>query len=143
MEYGFKSFAVEACYKRKVSLTPQRLVVLEIVELQKKPVSAYSIKDLLSEQGTALNIATVYRVLEFWCNHGLIHRLAALNKYISCVSPEEQHTHVINCCQKCETTYESCNKQMGIDLDRGPEALGLQYAPNSHLEIPVICISCR
>ena len=138
-----KSLAIETCFEKKTSLTPQRLLILEAMERQKKPVSAYEVRDILVTSGNSFNIATIYRVLDFWCRHSLIHRLAVLNKYVCCAAPKEKHTHIINCCQKCQSTYESCNKQMGIDLDRGPESLGLTYAVNNHLEIPVICVSCR
>ena len=143
MNHDLKSLAVATCFEKKASLTPQRFLILETMERQKRPVSAYEVRDILVEAGNSFNIATIYRVLGFWCSHRLVHRLAALNKYICCAAPEEKHTHIINCCQKCQSTYESCNKQMGIDLDRGPESLGLIYAANNHLEIPVICISCR
>ena len=109
---------------------------------QRKPISAYHLKDLLHGRGKPLNIATIYRILEFWCGLRIIHRLAALNKYVCCADPQETHTHVINCCQKCETTYESCNEEMGIDLERGPESLGFIFDSDNHLEIPVICLSC-
>ena len=137
-----KSLALERCYKGNASLTPQRLLVLETVGRQKKPISAYGIRDVLDGKENPLNIATIYRVLEFWCELKMVHRLAALNKYVCCTDPKEKHTHIINCCQKCETTYESCNKEMGMDLERGPESLGLKFANDSHLEIPVICLSC-
>ena len=142
MSRGLKFLAVERCYEGGASLTPQRFLVLKTIGRRKKPISAYALKDILDEKGKSLNIATIYRVLDFWCDLKMVHRLAALNKYVCCAAPKEKHTHVINCCQKCETTYESCNKEMGIDLSRGPESLGLTFAGNSHLEIPVICLSC-
>ena len=143
VKQDLKSLAIETCFEKKTSLTPQRLLILEAMERQKKPVSAYEVRDILIASGNSFNIATIYRVLDFWCSHKLIHRLAALNKYVCCAAPKEKHTHIINCCQKCQSTYESCDKQMGIDLDRGPESLGLTYAAHNHLEIPVICVSCR
>jgi len=143
MNKATKSLAIERCYEGNASLTPQRLLILDTIEQQKKPISAYRLKDLLHGMGRPLNIATIYRILEFWCKLRIIHRLAALNKYVCCADPKEKHTHVINCCQKCETTYESCNEEMGIDLERGPELLGLTFDSDNHLEVPVICFSCN
>ena len=142
MDKSIRSLAIERCYEGNTSLTPQRLLLLDTIGQQKKPISAYSLKDILHGRGRPLNIATIYRVLEFWCDLKMVHRLAALNTYVCCAAPKEKHTHVINCGQKCETTYESCNEEMGIDLSRGPESLGLTFSGNSHLEIPVICLSC-
>ena len=142
MNKATRSLAIERCYEGNASLTPQRLLILDTIGQQEKPVSAYRLKDILHRRERPLNIATIYRVLEFWCELKMVHRLAALNKYVCCSDPNEKHTHIINCCQICETTYESCNEEMGIDLERGPESLGLTFDRNNHLEIPVICLSC-
>ena len=142
MDKSIRSLAIERCYEGNTSLTPQRLLILDTIGQQRKPISAYHLKDLLHGRGKPLNIATIYRILDFWCGLKIIHRLAALNKYVCCAAPQETHTHVINCCQKCETTYESCTAEMGIDLEQGPESLGLTFDSDNHLEIPVICFSC-
>ena len=78
----------------------------------------------------------------FWCSLNLVHRISSINKFIFCANPDEKHTHIINCCQKCETIIESCHEKMGIDISGGIENLGLTLASGSHLEVPVFCRSC-
>ena len=90
----------------------------------------------------SLNIARIYRCVDFWCHLGVVHKLSTTNKFICCSSPDEKHTHIINSCQRCETVFESCNEQMGLNLKKVPESLGLTLVSNSHLEIPVICEAC-
>jgi len=137
-----KSLAITKCITNKNWLTPARLLLLDTLQKQKKPISAYSIRKLLKEDNLSLNIATIYRVLDFWCHLGVVHKLSATNKFIRCSSPDEKHTHIINSCQRCETVFESCNEKMGLNLEKGPESLGLTFVSNSHLEIPVICEAC-
>ena len=138
----FKSKAIDKCFKDAKTVTPQRLRILETLYNEHKPLSAYEIRDHIEDIGTKFNIATIYRVLDFWCDMNVVHRVSAFNKFVCCANPDERHTHIINCCQKCETLTESCNEKMGLDIDNGMNALGMQLARNSHLEIPVICSSC-
>ena len=138
----YKSSAVERCYAGNFSLTPQRLMVLETMSEQEKPISAYDLRAKIKTMGTDLNIATIYRILGFWCNLNLVHRVSAINKFVRCSTPEERHIHVINCCQKCEGLVETCNESMGLDLERGIAELGLSLTKNGHIEIPVICSRC-
>jgi Fur family zinc uptake transcriptional regulator len=139
---NLKSLIMDRCYESEYSITPQRMLVIDTMVSQNKPISAYDLKHHLEFLGKKLNIATIYRILDFWCDLNLVHRLSSINKFIFCANPTEQHTHIINCCQKCEITIESCHKKMGIDISRGMEALGLKLANGSHLEVPVLCSSC-
>ena len=137
-----KSTALDRCYAAKHSVTPQRILVIDALIDQKKPISAYNLKENLEGKGEKLNIATIYRVLDFWCSLNIVHRINSINKFIFCANPDEKHTHIINCCQNCETIIESCHKKMGIDISRSIESLGLKLANESHLEVPVFCSSC-
>ena len=142
MDADFKSIMLERCYSDKSTMTPQRLLVLDTLVELKKPISAYELKDYLNGVGKSLNIASIYRILEFWCGLKLAHRISSRNKFISCSVPGDTHTHIINFCQRCENTIESCHEKMGIDIEAGAKFLGLKLADNSHLEIPVFCSSC-
>ena len=138
----FKSKALDRCYAEKLSLTPQRLLVLETMFNHDKPVSAYDLKKVINKTGGNLNIATIYRILEFWCSLHLVHRINSINKFVCCADPEEKHIHIINCCEKCDGLIETCNEMMGLDISFGINNLGLTLVKNSHIEIPVICSDC-
>ena len=137
-----KSTALNRCYEANHSITPQRMLIIDTLINQKKPISAYDLKSYLDVKGDKLNIATIYRILDFWCGLSLVHRISSINKFIFCANPDEKHTHIINCCQKCESIIESCHEKMGIDISGGTENLGLKLANGSHLEVPVFCTSC-
>ncbi len=142
MDADFKSVMLERCYSDKSTMTPKRLLILDTLVELKKPISAYELKDYLNGIGKSLNIASIYRILEFWCGLKLVHRIRLKNKFISCSVPEDKHAHVINFYQRCEKTIESYQKKMGIDIEGGAKTLGLKLENNSHLEIPVYCSSC-
>ena len=139
----WKSSAIRKCIESKSSLTPNRLKILEAMQSYNKPVSAYDLHAGLDENDRKLNIATVYRVIKFWCKLGIIHKISALNKFTVCTSPEEKHTHITNFCRGCESVFETCNERMGLNLEKGPESMGLTLSQDMHLEIPVLCGECN
>ena len=138
-----KLIAVSKCVQSNYSLTPNRLNILEAMQSYSKPVSAYALQAGLIESGRKYNIATIYRVIDFWITIGIIHKIASVNKFILCNSPHEKHTHITNFCKSCERIFESCSKRMGIDLKKGSESMGLTLLPETHLEVSVLCEKCN
>ncbi len=134
---------INFCLKRKKSLTPTRLELIKTLSTYSKPVTAYQLQKDINSKGNNLNIATVYRVIEFWVNMGLVHKISSLNKFFMCFRPEEKHTHMINFCTDCEEVYESCNKSMGINIEKSSKDLGLKLLQNEPIEIPVLCPNCQ
>ena len=94
-------------------------------------------------KGNNFNIATIYRVIEFWLKMGLVHKISSQNKFYMCFRPEEKHVHMINYCTNCEEIYESCNKTMGINIEKISQKLGLKFIKNEPIEIPVLCANCQ
>ena len=134
---------INFCLKRKKSLTPTRLELIKTLSTYSKPVTAYQLQKDINSKGNNLNIATVYRVIEFWVNMGLVHKISSLNKFFMCFRPEEKHTHMINFCTDCEEVYESCKKSMGINIEKSSKDLGLKLLQNEPLEIPELCPNCQ
>ena len=96
MDADFKSVMLERCYSNKSTMTPQRLLILDTLVELKKPISAYELKDYLNGIGKSLNIASIYRILKFWCGLKFVHRIRSNNKFTSCSVPEDKH----NLCHK-------------------------------------------
>ena len=76
------------CAKQGTRLTTLRKRVLELVWASHKPLGAYDILGVLSEEdGRRAAPPTVYRALDFLLENGLVHRIASLNAFIGCVHP--------------------------------------------------------
>ena len=68
------------CLKRKKSLTPSRTLVIKTLSRHKKPISAYELRDKINNnKDVRINISQVYRVLDFWIDLGLIHKISSIN----------------------------------------------------------------
>ena len=131
------------CLKNKKSLTPSRTLVIKTLSKHKKPISAYELRDEINNKGDVnINISQIYRVLEFWIDLGLIHKISSINKFLLCITPEEKHTHMLNFCTVCEKVFETCNEQMGLNLKKSTAKLDLSFNDTRSVEIPVICPEC-
>ena len=131
------------CLKNKKSLTPSRTLVIKTLSKHKKPISAYELRDEINNNGDVnINISQIYRVLEFWIDLGLIHKISSINKFLLCITPEEKHTHMLNFCTVCENVFETCNEQMGLNLKKSTAKLDLAFNNTRSVEIPVICPQC-
>ena len=132
------------CLKNKKSLTPSRTLVIKTLSKHKKPISAYELRDEINNKGDVnINISQIYRVLEFWIDLGLIHKISSINKFLLCITPEEKHTHMLNFCTVCEKVFETCNEQMGLNLKKSTAKLDLAFNNTRSVEIPVICPQCN
>ena len=131
------------CLKKKKSLTPSRTLIIKTLAKYKKPISAYELRDVVNKNGDVnINISQIYRVLDFWTDLGLIHKISTINKFFLCITPEEKHTHMLNFCTVCEKVFETCNEQMGLNLNKSTAKLNLAFNNTRSVEIPVICPQC-
>ena len=134
---------LDYCLKHKKALTPSRTLVIKTLSKHSKPLSAYELRDEVNKSSNFnINISQIYRVLEFWIDLGLIHKISLINKFLLCVSPEEKHTHMLNVCTVCEEVFETCNEKMGLNLQKSTAKLNLAFNNTRSLEIPVICSKC-
>ena len=143
MQNDKKNKAIDICMKQNESITPNRLLILDILLERKLPISAYDINAIVKKRGKNLNISSVYRVIEFWVKLKVIHKISYLNKYILCDNTDEKHTHITNICTSCLSVIETCNENMGLNLEKSSKNLGAILSPNINIEIPVICENCQ
>ena len=93
--------AERICGGRKARLTERRRRVLEIVAESHAAIGAYDIIDRLAADGGRPAPITVYRALDFLMEHGLVHRLASLNAYVSCPQAGAEHGAQFLICHHC------------------------------------------
>jgi Fur family zinc uptake transcriptional regulator len=142
-EISKRNKAIDLCTSHNESLTPNRLIILDIMEENNLAISAYDINSILKKRGKNLNISSIYRVIEFWIKLKVIHKISLLNKFILCKNTDETHTHITNICTTCSNVIETCNKSMGLNLNKSSKNLGVILSPDINIEIPVICRNCQ
>ena len=115
--------------------------VLELLQNQNKPLSAYDIlEDLRSEGVTAPT--TVYRALDKLLASGKVHRIESLNAWTICCDPSHEETPVFEICEKCGAVTEHVNTRLSKDIVALSSRSGFQ-PEHSVIEIHGRCGACR
>jgi len=134
--------ADEICRARGLRLTSIRRKVLELVWNSHKPIGAYDILDVLSQEGKRAAPPTVYRALEFLIEADLVHRLDSLNAFVGCSDPRHSHTGQFLICRDCRSVAELDDQEISAVVDRKATSLGFS-AVRQMLEIQGICPNCQ
>nr|WP_242518524.1 transcriptional repressor [Thiorhodovibrio winogradskyi] len=129
------------CRDRGVRLTDQRKMVLRLLCLSDKPLSAYELLDRM--RGAVKNPAppTVYRALDFLLEQGLVHKLASLHAYVGCAHPDHPHASQFMICDDCGEVAEVEDVGVAKSLTAAGTAIGFR-AKRSIVEIVGTCAQC-
>lgn len=98
--------AQKFCEANKYRFTEPRERVLSLLANCDKPMGAYQILESLSYRKGKISPPTIYRAIDFWSEHGFIHRVESMNAYIACCRHKEHENFCIFICDKCSTVLE-------------------------------------
>lgn len=138
--------AQQHCQDRGSRLTEKRRQVLAGLLSSNKALSAYELVDFCrKDQGAELLPMTVYRILDFLEEEGLVHRLDLANKYVACAHIVCRHEHEVSqflICKTCHRVKEiAIPRSLISTLADSAEAAGFQLARH-HLELDCVCHRC-
>ncbi|HSX69939.1 MAG TPA: Fur family transcriptional regulator [Pseudomonas sp.] len=135
--------AEQICAQQGTRLTALRKRVLELVWASHKPLGAYDILAVLSEEdGRRAAPPTVYRALDFLLENGLVHRIASLNAFVGCVHPGQLHQGQFLICKACHTAIELELPTISEAISSGASEVGFTVE-NQTVEVVGLCASCR
>ncbi|KTB79819.1 Fur family transcriptional regulator [Pseudomonas syringae] len=131
------------CTKQGLRLTTLRRRVLELVWQSHKPLGAYDILAVLSEEdGRRAAPPTVYRALDFLLENGLVHRIASLNAFTGCNHPTHAHQGQFLICRVCHAAIEL--QHPAISTSVVDAAAGVGFAVEGQtVEIVGVCAGCK
>lgn len=134
--------AVAVCAARGARLTKLRRRVLEILWQSHRPLGAYEILEVLSNDGRSSAPPTVYRALDFLLENGLVHRIASRNAYVGCSRPGHTAAGQFLICEACGAAAEMNDAQLEQVIGSTAESAG--FAASEHtVEISGKCPNCR
>lgn len=98
-------------------ITPLRRLIFNILHLNSSPMGAYEVLNKLKKTYPNSQPPTVYRVLEFFINKGIVHKISLNNKYILCKNKDIKHSShfVIILCDLCNKYTEFACKDNFIE----------------------------
>jgi len=100
------------CQTKKIRLTPIRLRIFELIWSNHKAVGAYDLLEILQRENPKAKPVTIYRALDFLLAAGLIHKVASLNAFVGCSTPETSHHSVLLICDNCQNTREVASQSL-------------------------------
>ncbi|NQD81506.1 transcriptional repressor, partial [Pseudomonas sp. CrR14] len=131
------------CARQGLRLTALRKRVLELVWQSHKPLGAYDILGVLSEQdGRRAAPPTVYRALDFLLENGLVHRIASLNAFVGCSHPAHAHHSQFLICRNCNAAVELEQTAISDAIVRGAKDVGFTVESQT-VEIVGLCAGCQ
>ncbi|WP_289086082.1 Fur family transcriptional regulator [uncultured Sulfitobacter sp.] len=135
--------AAEArCAASDLRLTPIRRRVLELLLAEHRALGAYDILGHLSAEGLGAQPPVAYRALDFLQEQGLVHRIASLNAFIGCPSPEHRHQGHFLICLGCHVAIEL--EESGISEAIASAAAAHDFVASSEtVEVSGLCARCR
>ena len=129
------------CKKHGLSFTPLRRQVLELVWSSHGPIGASELLDKLRVSRGNAEPPTVYRALDFFIEHGLIHRIESLNAYVGCGDPARRHGGQFLICRDCKSVAELDDIAIDRAVIRRAVALGFE-AEQQTVEVVGRCSAC-
>ncbi|EGH07072.1 FUR family transcriptional regulator [Pseudomonas savastanoi pv. glycinea str. race 4] len=131
------------CAKQGLRLTTLRRRVLELVWQSHKPLGAYDILAVLSdEDGRRAAPPTVYRALDFLLENGLVHRIASLNAFTGCNHPPHAHQGQFLICRLCHAAIELQHPAISNAIIDAAAGVGFAVEGQT-VEIVGVCAGCK
>jgi Fur family transcriptional regulator, zinc uptake regulator len=135
-----KTQLISKCLESGRSATPQRMSIIDELCTARKNLSAYDLRDSLKNKGSSFNISTIYRVLDFWIDVGVVHKMDSSNTYLVCNDSHTNHFHVLLHCSNCKSVEESCKVSAQLSL---PDSNKFLIKGGQVIEIDGICKNCK
>lgn len=101
------------CTSIELKLTSSRKSVLFILWNSQKPLKAYEILDNLLKINSNAKPPTIYRVLDYFVECGIVHKIESIQSYKLCHEPEKHHpSEILLLCNDCHQVNEFYDKTM-------------------------------
>ena len=140
------SNAEQYCKKHGSRLTIKRKQVLSSLVRSGKALSAYDLITLCERDfGDKIAAMSIYRILDFLVNLGLVHKLKLANKYVACAHINCDGGHEVTqflICADCDQVKEiNVDSNTMADLQQNVQSAGFQLL-SPQLEMHCICNKC-
>lgn len=136
--------AQAVCALRGGRLTAQREQVLGLAfDYHPNVVKAYQLLADMQAGGTNVAPPTVYRALDFLVEHGLLHRVEALNGFVLCQHLDEQrHDSLMLVCEQCGQARELDMQACSCALNQALSGQGFQLSSQT-VVLTGVCQTCQ
>lgn len=131
------------CASIESRLTSLRKSILYILWHAGKPLKAYEVLDELLQFKPNSRPPTVYRVLDYFVDCGVVHKIESIQSYTLCREPEKQlASEILMVCNRCHSVREVYDRAM-ISLVQRLSAAHLFIPGAGVIELKGFCHGCH
>ncbi|ARG96511.1 Fur family transcriptional regulator [Legionella micdadei] len=140
---NYPTLFLNYCLAIDLRLTSLRRSVLYILWSTAKPLKAYEILDRLLQIKQNAKPPTVYRVLDYFVDYGVVHKIESIQSYTLCHEPEKHHSsEVLMVCNDCHQVNELYDQTMH-DLVQKISQENQFHLGQGAIELRGICNKCQ
>jgi Fe2+ or Zn2+ uptake regulation protein len=144
---NFQSIATKVLKRAGARLTKPRLAVIECLEQNSAPLTTKEIIEAIQQDHQQVDIdpVTAYRILDRFCELGLVHQIAPSGRYLACTHLRcQEHYHVLLRCVTCHQVEERHVPQEVISPFFWYLSKNLQFQVQEHVfQLDGYCAGCR
>ncbi|MBA2657683.1 MAG: transcriptional repressor [Tatlockia sp.] len=130
------------CATIELKVTSLRKSVLFILWNTLKPLKAYEILDNLMKIKENARPPTVYRVLDYFVENGVVHKIESIQSYTLCHEPEKHYSsEVLMVCNQCHQVKELYDSAMHAFVQKLAEENHFHLGTGA-IELSGICELC-
>ncbi len=127
--------------QRGYRITPQRVLIIETIAHSRQHMTAEEVFAQVQQRTPGVNIATIYRTLDFLVKEGLAHRSdLGGGQVIYATSQHGPHIHLV--CRQCSRVTEADERLMAALRVQLQQQYGFA-ADLQHLALPGLCQDCQ
>lgn len=126
------------CIQHGQRFTAPRRAVLDVILAHGQPIGAY---DIIRKMPAGTKPPTVYRALDFWEDHGFVHRISSLNLYAACHAGHRHPGSQYMVCQSCGHIAEIHLCHLPEPLQEKVKAAGFSIT-RWNTELHGLCADC-
>ncbi len=130
------------CEHKGARFTPLRAKVYQILLEEDASIGAYDILDKLKLIEDSAKPPTVYRALDFFLEHGLIHKVESTNTFKACHHFGCSHPVQFLICDTCGDVQEISSEGVKETLESQAKESSFQIHTQT-IEAHGLCINCQ
>jgi Fur family ferric uptake transcriptional regulator len=132
---------IDRLRQRGYRITPQREMIIEALTGGDQHMTADDILGRVQRRTSAMNMATIYRTLDFLVQEGFISRVdLGGERIIYTTHHHGPHIHLV--CRQCGTVIEADHHALDTIAQQIQEQYGF-CADLHHLALPGLCARCQ
>ena len=149
-----KNNIITQCRDQGITITALREQVLDIVLSMSGVIKAYDVLAQMQQHSKSpVAPPTAYRALDFWAEHGVLHKIPAVNGYILCRHVQHDctehchqegahHSAFVLVCAQCGAVDEQSMSTEWAALRRRLAANGFTLK-EEHIVLTGVCRQCQ